>query len=168
MACSTPKAAPPPPAAQQAPAPAVPGEDVDGPPTTLAKPGPGAVLGAIPGAEEYPTAESLPAQPEEGWSVLLAGDAAPIVGVVLDRDGKPWQDVPVVLGPECGEAMLAVTNAEGKFEARGFPRCSLTVSASVERSVDKQTVWPGDKKLELELRPRCDDPADSCPERAAR
>ena len=148
-------------------APAAPSAD-EGPPTTLAKPGPRATPGEIPGAEDYPDAESLPEQPEEGSKVLLAGDAAPIFGVVLDKDGNPWPEVQVVLGPECGEAMVAFTDADGRFEARGFPRCQIEIFAEVGDSRDSMSVLPGEKSIEVELRPQCKADADDCPSRAAR
>jgi len=122
----------------------------------------------MPGAEDYPDSESLPEQLEDGWSVLLAGDAAPIMGVALDKDGKPWPGLRVVLGPECGEAMLAFTNDEGRFEARGFPRCKTDIVISVDGARAEVSVTPGAKKVNVELVPKCKPSAKGCPERAAR
>ncbi len=175
-ACATPHtSAPPPtePAATQEPAAvADPAEPVaaadDGPPAVLAKPGPNAKPGEMPGAEDYPDFESLPEQPEEGWSVLLAGDAAPIMGVALDKDGKPWAGLQVVLGPECGEAMVAFTNDEGRFEARGFPRCKTDIFINVDGARAEASVTPSAKRVDVKLVPTCKPDADACPERAAR
>ncbi len=140
----------------------------DGPPATLAKPGPKAKPGPIPGAEDYPDYESLPEQPEDTWSVLLAGDAAPIIGVVLDKDGKPWSGLQVVLGPECGEAMVAFTNDDGRLEARGFPRCKTDVFVSFEDARAEVSVTPGEKRVDVKLTPACKSDAEECPERAAK
>ena len=121
----------------------------------------------IPGSEDYASAEDLPPQPEGDHLVALAGDAAPIDGVVLDKDGKPWADVEVLFYPSCGEAMYGITNDKGEFGARDFPKCLTRIMARKDGARHEVEFLPGDTPTTLELKPVCKKGShEPCPDRA--
>jgi tetratricopeptide (TPR) repeat protein len=71
-------------------------------------------------------------------ATVAVGQSASVSGQVLDREGKPWPDITVVLKSDNGRTFTLKTDKDGKFAQLGLPSGAykVTLTSATETSLN--------------------------------